>query len=192
MKMDVQAETLPSIAERRSSSFRAPTLIELAHEALTACGNDADAAEDVMFNQILKDKELLRMLVRSAVRSASNSAIGKVLTAQRAAAIASIGAAVDKPAVSSAQTAKDKSRAKALAAVVKLTILDLPLSDGTLLREATVDQIRASAARWRAQGETMLHRAKFLELVAAVVPVGKTAGAVLTDARAAALYRKAA
>lgn len=176
----LQTVTTPE-PRKPSKSEEIPTLYALARETLRAVDNDADQAEELLFERISSDAKLLRALVQHAVKTSVNVSVAVVLGNQRAAAFGSV-----------ANIERAKAGAKALAGVISSSLLDMPLADGTRLRDATAFEINETAERWEKVSNTMAHRARFLRAVAKAVPAGKRVGDVLTEAKASQLFTKAA
>lgn len=177
-----------NIATQTGKTSRKPQLEEnnvtiytLAREELAKNGNNADMAEESLFGRLSDDPALLRALARYAVRQAVNVSVASVLGNQRAKSFASI---------ESVQRAKEG--AKALARGIKSALLDMPLADGMRLRDATVIEIAATAERWEKVSSTMAHRARWLRSIEEVLPPGRRCGDILTERKAAEMFRKSA
>ena len=165
----------------RPAITETPTLYSLARKTLRETGNDADEAETVLFDRLSEDKALMRSLISAAVKSAIGSSVAVVLSTQRAAAYNSIGA-----------IERGKAGVKALANGIASALLDMPLADGTRLRDATKIEIAEAADLYEKRASTYSHRARFLRAVSDALPAGKKCGAVLTEAKARQIYQKAA
>ena len=176
----LQTVTAPE-PRKPSKTEEFPTLYTLARETLRAVDNDADQAEELLYERISSDANLLRALVQHAVKMSVNVSVACVLGNQRAAAYASV-----------ANLERARAGAKALAGVISSSILDTPLRDGLLLRNATQYEVNDYADMLEKKSNTMAHRARFLRAVAKAVPAGKRVGDVLTEAKASQLFTKAA
>lgn len=167
--------------EKPQKSVDYPTLYALAKDVLRSVNNDADKAEEALFARISSDATLLRALVQGAVKMSVNVSVASVLGSQRAAAFNSV-----------ANIERARAGVKALAGFISSALLDMPLADGTLLKNATAFEITETAERWEKVSNTMAHRSRFLRAVAKAVPPGKRVGDVLTEEKATQLFRKAA
>jgi hypothetical protein len=167
--------------EEAPSYSEPPTLYALAREALGDCDNDADKAEAKLFDRLSSEPALLRALARHAIRQCVGVNVTKVICDQRAAAFRSVG-----------NLARQKTAAIALGKAMESTLLDMPLADGTRLRDATVVEIKETAERWENMSRTMAHRARFLHAIVKRLPPGKSCGSVLNEAVVLKLYESAA
>jgi hypothetical protein len=178
------AQTLEPKPRKTKNDFAigdAPTLNGLAKEALSLHDNDVVAAREYLYEKLSNDPSLLRALIDHVVRTNAGVSVTSVIISQRSKAFNSVEGA-----------ARSKANAKAFAAVISSALLDMPLSNGTRLKDATQFEITETADRWEKQAVTMTHRARFLRLIASSIPPGKRCGDVLTEKQAAALYRKTA
>jgi hypothetical protein len=162
-----------------------PTLYRLAVVALAENDNNTDAAEEYLIELFQSDPDLLRALVRGAVKSAVTTNVGGVIRDQRKAIIARQEYSKERADAAGARIAHNFVR------VVK-SLLDFPLSKGTLLKDATNVEVLASADRYEKQSSTMAHRARWLRALAERVPNGQRVGDVLTESNVKEIYDSAA
>lgn len=174
-------QTAAHVEPRRATKQEeTPSIYALAKEALTASNNETEAATELLFDRLQSDAKLLRTLISGIVRSMSGASVGNVIRHQRSAAF------------ESAIVLSNKAKAGALASVMSSALLDIPLSDGTRLRDATKVEILETADRWDKQAQTMAHRVRFLRAVGNALPAGKRCGDVLTEKKAVEIFKKAA
>lgn len=171
------ADIQPRRAVKREET---PTLYGLAKDALRDSGNDAEAATEMLFERLQADAKLLRALVSGIVRGMSGASVNSVIRHQRTAAF------------ESALASSNKAKAGALAGVISSALLDMPLSDGMRLRDATRLEISETAERWDRQAQTMAHRVRFLRAIEKALPPGKRCGDILTEKKAVEIFKKAA
>lgn len=166
---------------RQQTDENPATLYALAKDALAQHDNDTDKAEEYLFEMLTNSPSLLRTLVRGAVRTAVSENVTKVITNQR------------RTVFDSAAAAKaGRARSEALARGVESMLLDMPLSDGTRLRDATRFEVLETAERYQKQADTQSHRARWLQAIAAIIPDGRRVGDVLDEKKAFELYSDAA
>lgn len=179
--MQVHAKQSTATNARATSDSEAPpTLYALAVDALAEFGNDTDAAEETLFVRLHNSPALLRSLVRGAVKTAVNANVSRVICNQRRAAFDSVKAAKD-----------GRVRAEALAKGMSSALLDMPLADGTRLRDATRFEIMAAIDRYQKVSDTMAHRARWLTSIASILPDGRRCGDVISEKKAMQLYESA-
>jgi hypothetical protein len=179
----VRAEARAAVNENRSRQKEqpAPTFYALAAEAMRANGGDTDAAEQTVFEQIQSDVSLLRAMIRDAVRIAASVSVTMVNGNKRAVVFDH-----------AKQLADQRKAAEGTVRVIAASILDMPLADGTKLRDATRFEVVEAAERYRNLSSTMAHRARWLEAIAERVPDGRRIGDVLTDDAAQRIYEETA
>ncbi len=73
-----------------------------------------------------------------------------------------------------------------------MSLLDYPLSDGTLLGDATAELLRHDAALLLRQAATMAHRARWLTAIADRLPPDAVVRQQFTDEALAALREETA
>lgn len=66
-------------------------------------------------------------------------------------------------------------------ASVRMSLMDFPLPNGTRLGNATGEDLAEGSATYKAQASDMAAKAKWLDLIAAGLPEGKTVGEALTE-----------
>lgn len=179
--MQIHAEQTTTTAPVTTEQETAPTLYALAVDVLTEFSNDADAAEETLYERLQSSPALLRSLVRGAVRTAVNANVARVLGTQRRSAFNSIKAAQ-----------AGRARAEALAKGISSALLDMPLADGTRLRDATRFEIMAAIDRYQKASDTMAHRARWLSAIVAILPDGRRCGDIISEKKAMQLYKSAA
>lgn len=144
-------------------------------------GNNTDAAEAEVYERLRGDPDLLRSMIGPVVKMASSVSVNGVIGGQRAAVF-------DKAAAARAARAS----AQGAIAVIASSLLDMPLSDGTLLRDATRFEVIEAAERYHKLSSTMAHRARWLSAIAERVPDGKRIGDAINDAVAQELFERTA
>lgn len=179
--MNLALDTHSASEAHKSSSEQSVSLYALAKDALASNDNMADAAEEYLIELLSSNPSLLRSVVRGAVKTAVSENVTRVLSDQRRITFDSAAAA-----------RAGKARSVGLAQAIKSTLLSTPLSDGTLLKDATKTEIVDTAERWQKQATTQAHRARWLLAVADAIPAGRRCGDVLSEETALELYRKAA
>ena len=154
------------------------TLSGLAREELKRADGRIEMAIGALTERLSMDAALLKAIVRDAVSDAINLHVTKAMRQDRAAILD--------------QTTRGKDAVIALANGLTRALLDMPLAGGLPLRDATRAQVLESSERYAATAKDAGHKAKWLQAIAQCVPDGKTVGEVLTDERAADLYRESA
>lgn len=179
--MQLEIGTQSALEARKNQTETSVSLYALAKDALAANDNSADAAEEYLIDLLSSNPSLLRSVVRGAVKTAVSENVTRVLSDQRRVTFDSAAAA-----------RANKARSVGLAQAIKSTLLSTPLSDGTLLKDATKNEIVETADRWQKQATTQAHRARWLLAVADAIPAGRRCGDVLSEEKALELYRNAA
>jgi hypothetical protein len=178
MQTHIETQTNTATAPKIES---APSLYAMAKDALAQHGNDTDRAEEHLFEVLTNTPSLLRSLVRGAVKTAVVENVTRVVGNQRRTVF-------DHAAAAKA----GRSRSEALAKGVESMLLDMPLADGTRLRDATKFEVLESADRYQKLADTNGHRARWLLAIADVIPDGRRVGDVIDERKAFELYSNAA
>ena len=84
--------------------------------------------------------------------------------------------------------AADRGVAAILANGFRAMLLDMPLADGTKLRDADHALVLHQVALYETQARDMDHKARWLKLIGDRVPLGRTVGEVVSDAEAQKLW----
>lgn len=127
-----------------------------------------------LVERVWSDDRLRADFIEPAVREGCYRLVGKAISAARG----------DILAAPSVKNNSNGARLREAAA----GFLAFPLWDGTRLGEATTEQIKDTAVRYRKQADTMAQRAAWLARVAEKVPKGKRVSDVLTEAALEALW----
>lgn len=162
--------------------IRQKTVGELAREIMEAEGGMVAASVDRLQRLILEDDDLRVSIAEAAVREYAARRVLSAHTATRAA----IWNAAERRA------APAKVGLVHLANGISASLLNFPLAGGLPLRAATREEVEAQAALYTARGSDMLHKARWLALIAARLPEGATVGEALDDDTVEALSREAA
>ena len=158
--------------------FETYTLGMLAREALSKCAGDTERATHSLVDRLSNDADLLRTIIRDAVKDAVTMRVEGAMRGTRAAILKA--------------TTGNRGAVVALANGLSRALLDMPLANGLPLREATRAQLIEQADRYASTARDAGHKAKWLQAIAQSVPDGKKVGDVLDDERAAELFRECA
>ena len=153
------------------------TIRSLAREELNANEGDVRKAIDALTARLAADKRLMREVVADAVVIASETLVQHKMRDDRAAVVLS--------------ATRAKNGVIALANGLRSAILDFPLAGGIKLREASPDQVMQQVERYDSIGRDVMHKARWLQLIAQGVPRNKKIGEVITDERAQQLWDEA-
>lgn len=150
-------------------------IAELAAKCLqNAKGDDAisrvRAATDALYRRVMRNRTLYRALMDPLVRDACYMQVSKLARSDR------------RIVWNNLPVSKSEDRRRITALSDGYTLRDFTLQGGKRLCEATGDEIAEAAAKYRAQGTTELHVARWLEMVRAELPSG-TARCTLSAAR---------
>lgn len=166
------------------------TLGGLVREALALNNGLVDQATVYLTERLLRDKGLLSSVIRDAVRLAVSSRVEHAICDDRVqifkAAREVSGNRYDTP-----PQKPTRGAVVALANGLGRALLDFPLSGGIALRDATREQVMAQANRYGSLATDASHKEKWLRAIGQSVPDGKLVGDVITDDRAAELFREA-
>jgi hypothetical protein len=152
------------------------TLSSLAKSALDASDGDTQKAIDALVSQLSADAGLLRLIIRDAVSDAVSYRVELQMRNKRRQILAS--------------TTSTRGAVIALSSGLSMALLDFPLANGLKLREATRADVVAAADRYALVSKDMRHKAKWLQAIAQSIPDGKRVGDVMTDERAAELFKE--
>jgi hypothetical protein len=158
----------------KAEAASALTLRAIASEALKKHDGNTTAAITEVIDRLLKDRHLLRELVAELVCQAARATVGEAHRSLRG----------------NLSRAANRDDVSALASGIGASLLDFPLSGGLLLRDATREQVLEQVSFYEKQGRDMLHKARWLQLVAQGVPESQKVGDSLTDARAVELWKE--
>lgn len=157
------------------------TLAQLSREAVDAAGGDTKVAEDQLTNQLYKDADLLRTIIRAAIRDAVAYHVQHELRADRGKLIRALFRPVDTRA---AVTALGEGMTPVVLA------LDFQLANGLKLRDAMREDVDAQAERYESFSRDMRWKAKWLRKIAEIVPDGTRVGDAIDDVTAEKLLRE--
>jgi hypothetical protein len=162
----------------QTPAIEAPVSIRaLARETLRECDGKTKDAIDLLTKKLASDKRLMREVVADAVVIASTELIEGAMRHTREAVTYSASQA--------------RAGVVALANGIKFAILDFPLAGGVKLRDATPAQVKEQIDRYDAIGRDVLHKARWLRLVAKATGHNQRVGDALDDDRAQHLWNEA-
>lgn len=165
------------------------TLSALAREALAEFDGDVQLAKQKLVGRLENERWLLQAVADEAIDEAVNTFVQSAHRGERTAIVlyykrAKLEAPKSKMDFSSVT--------KALSNTHKRMFLDFPLAKGLKLRDATKEQVQAQVQVYASQGETLLHRARWLERIAKIVKPGQLVGKSIDEAKVAKLYEESA
>ncbi len=152
------------------------TLGEIAREEWRAANGDKAAAVAAVSARIADDDNLRDRLAVEAIELAARAIVASAQIHGRASIVNAIRAG--------------REGVKSLATGMMRGALDMPMLDGTPLRDATADLITQMIEHYRRQVSAMSSQIRFLQAVLKQVPDQGTVGDVLTDEAANALFRR--
>lgn len=164
-------------------------LYTIATEALEKCDYDKTKAEELLFNEITTNPREFKSVIDAAIRTAIDYELRHAISTNRRNIIKSIDTSRTHGSV---VAGRSKAGVVALASVIRNSILDMIISNGKRLRDATSAEIIETADKWDSQAKTMADRARGLRAIAKVIPLGKKCGDVLSEQKAEFLFKKAA
>lgn len=150
------------------------TLGQLARDYLSKHDGQTDAAVEALTKALLRDKPLLRSIIKAALHDAVSYRVEASLRTDRRQIMRTAG--------------QSRDGVIALANGLSRALLDMPLANGLRLREASRTQVLEQASRYDGLAKDMGRKARWLELIGQSIPDGKTVGDVMDDARAAELW----
>lgn len=154
------------------------SLAKLAREALAANDGDTTVATESLVSRFANDIDLLRAIIRDVVMTAVDARVEHAMRNKRAAIINA--------------TTGDRGAVVALATGWLACLLDMPLANGLKLRNATRQQVLEQAGRYAATAKDATHKSRWLTAIAQSVTGDRTVGDVMSDQRAAELFRETA
>ena len=157
------------------------TISRVARESIVAGGGDAVKATAIMFNRIMKDPELYRLLMNPLAQTACYDAIRLCQRHSR-----SVIWHTTQPSAED-----ERGRIIALAGGTMSSLMDFPLPGGLRLANALREDVDAAAEFYALQSQDMDHKASWLRLVAKATPRNKTVGDALNADRLAVLRKEA-
>lgn len=164
--------------------IRQKTIGELAREVLDDEGGMVAPAVLRLKSLIASDDALRESIAEAAINEYAQRRVANAMIGGRRAVWTAAERRIAAPA---------KTSVAALANGISASLLNFPLAGGLRLRDATRDQVSGQAQMYRAMGSDMLHKARWLALIAARLPDDETAvGAVLTTADVEAMQAEAA
>lgn len=167
----------PTRSHAKAPPADTPSLAELARQALADAGGDVAKATAALSNALIADRDLLRGIVRAAIKSAVQTHVQGAMRQERQAI------------VRASRIGPDASLR--MARFVARSLLDMPLAGGLKLRDANKKQVLEQAEIYRRQGSDMLRKSKWLRAVAKALPDGKTVGEGLSAAKVQQLFEEA-
>jgi hypothetical protein len=154
------------------------SLGSLANQCLAEADGNTALAVNLMA-QAFARPDITATLIDDAVKQALSQAISDAHCASRAAIIRQV------------MNPDGRAAVKAFANGMARTLLDFPLLDGTPLGRATRAQVEAALHTYRTQADEMNHRANWLQLILARVPVSGTVADVVSADQVKALWEQA-
>lgn len=151
---------------------------KLAESLLAKYDNDVGKAAQVLEDRVLANETLFRDLMRPLVGMICYELVGQVVRKDRKAII---------DTVKEADTAEEGLRRLISAS---LAMLDFPMLNGKLLRNASAADCIETAEFYQKQAGDMAGKARWLKAIARRIG-SKTVGAVLTEKDAVAMFKKA-
>lgn len=166
----METTTSGHVSGKRNRAKYRPSVQELIRNALVDADGDESEAVSKLVDKALEDVDYVRELFRLAVqalnrqgRSSSRSKVRRALESTSG-SVRSLGTALARP------------------------LLDFPLQDGTVLRNAYQPQVERAAAQFGHQGSTMLHLARWLQSIQAKMEGTKTVGDTLDEVSVRQLF----
>ncbi len=152
-------------------------LPDLAREALNRNKGGVAAAVADLVTSLQRDATMLRAVIQGAVNDAVTYRVQHEIRDRRSTIIA--------------QHARQEQRGTvvALAAGITASLLDMPLAGGMKLRDADRDAVLDQSRRYEAISSDTGRKARWLALIGQSVPAGRTVGDVVTEERAADLWK---
>lgn len=151
------------------------TISKLAREMLFACDGNAEKANERGLSRLRNEPKLLRLVMESAIQDAMAAGVQNGIRKERASIIHRV----------------TRDRVVALAEGMLPCLLDIPLAGGKKLRDASRTEVLEQVNRYETQAGNMMHKARWLRLVAQSVPDDKSVGDVLPESRVKELYQEA-
>ena len=152
------------------------TLADIARKELAAAGGSKSAAIAALTARIENEFVLREQIAEEAINMAIIATTGSAIRHERGAILQAVGAG--------------REGVKALATGIMRTTLDMPLMDGTKLRDATSETLLTAIKHYRDQASRMTSMGNFLAVILTKLPKNKVVGDVLNDAAANDLWRK--
>lgn len=147
------------------------TPIERLHKIATECarqGANNEEACDMLAAEVAADPNLREVLLSPWEPHAIRALIGEKRRR-------------DRSVIWSRPAAADARVGLLRRASVRMSLLDFPLPDGTRLGNADAEALAGGIATYTAQASDMAAKAKWLDLIRAQLPEGKTVGEAMTE-----------
>jgi hypothetical protein len=158
------ADTASRESGRRGKAKHRPNVQQLIREALVEAEGDETTAVSSLVDAALADVDYVREIFSLAVQALNRHA----RSSKRASA---------RKAVSSGGSGSTRALGIALAR----PLLDFPLQDGTLLKDAFAPQVDRAVQQFGQQGKTMMHLSRWLASVHARMAPASTVGESLDE-----------
>lgn len=166
-----------------ASDYADLSIRDLARMLLDRHDGMKDPAKEEFIAILNENDSLFDKLISDVMDESAEASVRTQMLATRRAIIASANASAN---------ANGRARVASLASGIRHSLLDLPLSSGRKLRDAERDEVDAQATRFELMSSTMMHQARFLRRIIGMVPAGVTVGEVISEARAASLWKEVA
>lgn len=193
------AKGFADMTAERSQAYKdgSITARELAKRCLDQAGGNIAFAKDQMIRIVLSDDRLFRTVMEPFVDQACLRYVSEVVRNGRKSVwesastrpVSAVAAEPKKPDLRLVEA--NKANVVALATATAKSLMDFALPGGKALRSANTDEIRKAAQYYSAIEHNSGAKARFLGLVADMVPPNKIAGHVLNDATLLELRAKA-
>lgn len=174
--------THTATTQNAAPPIRRITLSGLARDALAEFDGDVSAAKNHLVSRLESERWLLEAVADQAISEAVNTFVQAGHRQDRAAIVRS----APKAKINFGKVTK------ALKNTHQRMFLDFPLAGGVKLRDATKEQVEAQVRSYTSQGETLLHRARWLERIARMVKPGQVVGKAVNEAKAMKLFQETA
>lgn len=147
-----------------SGGKRRPNVQEMMQIALDDNGGDEAAATKDCVDRALEDVEYVREIFALAIHWTNKRGAHSRRTASRRSA-----------------TMVDREAIRTLGTALARPMLEFPLQDGTMLKDATAGQVDQAARQFGLQGQTMLHLSRWMMAIRAKITDDKPVGEVIDE-----------
>lgn len=176
-------DIMAAVDKKVESESEKITLHALAVDAYAEKKGDIKAAKAMLMARLIKDRDLLSIVIDAALSMAVGSSLQRVASGHRATII--------KTSEAPTQEARNRASVIALSRGLQAAYMDWPLPNGLKLRDARRSDLVISIDSYTAQAATISTRATWLNLVMQSLPDdNSTVGQRLNEARLVELYKE--
>ncbi len=168
----------------QKTEVKAETVSHVAREALDSAGGDVRAATALMEKRVRSDRVLRDELTEPLISEACYVAVARELRRDRQ--------RVWTPPVYSGAGGEANGQRGRVEALASSNLMMFPLPGGKVLGTATLEDVQKASAFYTEQGADMMHKGRWLGMIASRLKPGVIVSKALTEAELQSLKGEAA